>query len=79
MISIFLTLKCIVNHNIQDWQECFDSRLPEGGTVTGTVFTGDTDLLCSLGLKRNQGSAVGRIKRGRAGIGVGYVGVGLKT
>lgn len=26
--------------------------LPEGGTVTGTVFTGDTDLLCSLGLKK---------------------------
>lgn len=36
-----------------------NSRLSERSTVTGTVLSGDTDLLCSLGL--GVSSVVGRI------------------
>lgn len=73
MISIFLTLKIIVNHHTKGCKDSSDSRLPEGGTVTGTIFTGDTDLLCSLGLKKESRVSGCTSKGGRAGMGVGFV------
>ena len=50
VISIFLTLGGH-EHGLGEGMGVGDSRLSERSTVSGTVLSGDTELLCSFSLR----------------------------